>query len=585
MMYLLTIAFFACAAASLSGWGGLVLPHSDSWSRRFGAGALLVFMLVSAFGWSGCLTSGVLWAVLVAGVLLLVLPGAIRLPRGALWIGIAGVILLPLALLPPISRDAMSHHLLLARIWLVDGGITQPEWSQFFSYPYLTETLYALCGGTFGFDSSRVVSLLGFLAVCSIPVEYFLRQGSRRAALLSLVILLSIPELFRNATWSYSDTFLTFFSVLAYAEILRDDGSPVLAALWAGAAGCCKYNGALVILIVLVVLPFRFGRMKPGTWIACGAALLLTSAWWAVPNLVQWGNPVYPLLQGSLGPSAELSARGGEYLSSYGAFSVSGTGMVDYLLLPVKLSLYGQWDNPALFDGASGPMLLGGTLLAIALASRRRWKLLPPFAFLVLALALSGASIRTRYLLPGLAMLALPAAEAMSRAISSAGRTVRTLSVMLIAGCAVWSALAVSELYRLEKPWTFPDRDEYLTSNTDYYAFFMQCAPYVSSGDTTLFINMDRPFYFPGYARTGGYRLPVELLDMFWAGMSADEVLDSLAGQGVTLLAVDMVFTALNLLPELQAEGLTEWREFTAAGLTPLVTTDRYMLFRLRIAR
>jgi hypothetical protein len=230
-------------------------------------------------------------------------------------------------------------------------------------------------------------------------------------------------------------------------------------------------------------------------------------------------------------------------------------------------------------------MLLGGTLLAVALTSRRRWKLLPPFAFLVLAVALSGASIRTRYLLPGLAMLALPAAEAMSRAINSAGRTVRTLSVILMAGCAAWSALAVSELYRLEKPWTFPDREEYLTTNTDYYGFFMQCAPYVTSGDTTLLINMDRPFYFPGYARTGGYRLPVELLEMFWAGMPAEGVLDSLAGQGVTLLAVDMVFTALNLLPELHGEELSEWREFTAAGLTPLVSTDRFMLFRLRNGR
>jgi hypothetical protein len=582
MMYLWSAAFLVCAAASFSGWGGLVMPHSDSWSRRFGAGTLLVFLLVSSAGWSGWLTRGVLWAVLSTGMLLLLRPGAVRLPRGAGWIALAGLLVLPLALLPPISRDAMSHHLLLPRIWLTDGAISQPEWLRFFSYPYLVETLYAVCGGTVGFDSSQMISLLGFMAVCSVPVEYFLRKGSRKTALLSLVILTSVPELFRNASWSYSDTFLTFFSVLAYVEILREDGSPVLSVLWAGAAGCCKYNGLLVLLVVAAALPFRFGRMSFRTWITCGLAALLTSAWWAVPNLVQWGNPVYPLLKGFFGNSTELSARGTAYLAANATFSPAISGMADYLLLPVKLSLYGEWDNPALFDGASGPLLLGGALLAVALAGRRRRKLLPPLAFLVLAVAFSGTAVRTRYLLPGLAMLAVPAAEAVSTALSSGGRMVRAVTATLLAGCLVWSVLAVTELYQLERPWTLPGREEYLAANTDYYTFYRECTPFVTDTDTTLLINMDRPFYYPGNVITGSFRLPVELLDMFWTGMSADAVLDSLAGQGVTLLAMDMVYTALNLLPELHGEELLQWREFTARGLIPVVSTDRYMLFRLR---
>ena len=184
MMYLRSTLFLLLAGISLTGWGGLVFPRSGSWTRRFGAGTLLTFFIVSAAGWAGLLSGGVTWAVLLAGTLLCLLPGDARIPRGAVWIGLAGLLVLPLAILPPISRDAMSHHLLLPRIWLADGIITRPEWSRFFTYPYLVETLYSVCGGTFGFDSSRMVSLLGFLAACAVPVEYYLRKGSRKTAVL-----------------------------------------------------------------------------------------------------------------------------------------------------------------------------------------------------------------------------------------------------------------------------------------------------------------------------------------------------------------------------------------------------------------
>ena len=155
--------------------------------------------------------------------------------------------LLPLALLPPSSRDALIHHLYQARIWLEAGRILRPEWAEYFSYPYLTETLYSLAGGTFGFRISRVVSLVGFIGACSVASGFFLRRGRKVEAVLSVLILMSIPELLRNATWSYSDTFLVFFSLLAYTELQRDDGNPLLAILWAGAASCCKYNGLIVL--------------------------------------------------------------------------------------------------------------------------------------------------------------------------------------------------------------------------------------------------------------------------------------------------------------------------------------------------
>ena len=579
-MYLVSILFLLTAAVSMSGWGSLVLRGEGDWSRKFGAGVLVVFLTVTFAGWTGLLREPLLWGILAAGAGLWVRPGKFIIPAGLKWLALAGAILVPLAVLPPISRDAMVHHLMLPRLWLEAGRMVRPDWLAYFSYPNLVETLYAFSGGTFGFGVSRMVSLLGFLAVCSVPVGLYLSRGDRRTALLSLLVLFSIPELFRNATWSYSDSFLVFFSLLAYVELVDRKGSPLAAVLWAGAAGCCKYNGAVVLLTVCVLLPFFHRKMSVRTLLTCGAVALGTSAIWAVPNIIQWGNPVYPLFRGIFGPASELTSRGAEYLSA-NAFSSAVSGPLDYLLLPVRMSLSGKWDDASLFDGASGPLLLIGSVIAVAVAKGRRRKLIPPLVFLVVAVAIRGGALRTRYLLPGLAMLALPAAEAFANLLRSGISWLRVATAALIGICLLWSGSRLMDLYVLERPWELPGREEYLETNTAYYPFYTDCEGQLSDSDTTLLVNMVRPFYFPGPVRTTGHRVPVELLELLWSGADGATIANSLASDGITHIAMDMVYTSLNLTPELSGEEMERWREFAACRLEPVVASDRFVLLRL----
>ena len=261
IVFISALIFLLIAGISISGWGVLALPRLESWSGKFGAGSLLMFFLISAAGWSGLMTPAILWAILAIGTLLWIHPGRFSIPSGGLMIAFCGLLIFPLILLPPISRDAMIHHLYQARIWLEAGRIVRPDWSGIFSYPYLVESFYTIAGGTFGFRFSRVVSLLGFLAACSVLTGFFLRKGKRKTAIISLIVLMSIPELVRNASWSYSDSFLIFFSLLAYVELIRKKGNPVLAVIWAGGASCCKYNGFIVLVSVCILLPFFFKNM------------------------------------------------------------------------------------------------------------------------------------------------------------------------------------------------------------------------------------------------------------------------------------------------------------------------------------
>lgn len=580
MLILMYMAFLFVFAASLTGWGALAMPADREWPARFGAGSLVVFFLVAAAGWSRILVPGVLWVLLAAGLLLWARPGRFSRPPGILLISLFGLTVLPLVLLPPVSRDALIHHLYQARLWLETGGIVRPRWSGFFSYPYLTESFYALTGGTFGFRVSRAVSFIGFLAACSVPVSWFLRRGRKREAVISLLVLLSIPELFRNASWSYSDTFLIFFSLLAYMELVKEKGSPVMAVIWAAGAACCKYNGFLVLASVCVLIPFHFRGISRNRIITAVLGGLFISAWWAVPNLVQWGNPAYPLLRSIFGPADTLTARAADYFA-IAPFSSSLDGFLDYLLLPVRISLHGQWNDPALFDGAGGPLLLAGTIIAIPVLRGKRRKFALPLLYMLLTVAFKGAGLRTRYLLPGMAMLAVPVSEALSGLLDSSRPVSRYAIVLLMAGCLVWSGGKVVRLYEEERPWELPPDGSYLSRRLPGYDFFSQCDRFVTPGDTTLMVNIIRVFYYPGHAVFSDVRAPLDLVRMFWEGMEAGEVADSLRRAGVSHLAADMLLTSINVPPVLEDNELVEWRDFMSRCMTPLLSVDRFILFRL----
>ncbi|MEN8208870.1 MAG: hypothetical protein ABFR50_06435 [Candidatus Fermentibacteria bacterium] len=575
------LVFLFAAALSISGYGALLFPESQSWAGRFGAGTLLMFFLLSIAGWAGFLVPALLWGILAAGTLLWIHPGRFTMPRGGALIALCGLVLFPLALLPPVSRDAMIHHLYQARIWLDAGRIIRPDWSGVFSYPYLVESFYTLAGGTFGFNVSRVVSLLGFLALCSVPVGYFLREGRKKTAIISLIVLMSIPELVRNATWSYSDSLLVFFSLLSYLELLRKNGNPVLAVLWAGGASCCKYNGFIVLLSVCILLPLYFRNMSRKTVLYSVLAAFFTTAWWAVPNILQWGNPVYPLFQGIFGPDIPLSSRAAEYLAM-NPVSTSLNGILDYILLPVRISLHGQWNNPGLFDGASGPLLLAGTILAFPFVRNKRRKFLLPFLYMLITLIANGAAVRVRYLLPGLVMLSIPVTEAYGSFLSGRNRIMRTAALVLIGVCVIWSAEKILTLYEHERPWEFQDDETYLDEHAFYYDFFQKCELYISESDTTLLLNMNRPFYFPGYAVFDHAVVPLELMEMLWSGMESEEIVSILSDRGITHLAVDMLLTSINITPELSADQLEQWRRFVSFNLHPVLTVDRFILFRLK---
>ncbi|MBN1434967.1 hypothetical protein JW921_09415, partial [Candidatus Fermentibacterales bacterium] len=177
-----------------AGYGGLFFRR-DRLHLRAAAGMLLVYLAVSILGFLGLISPAALWTILLVGALLALRS---REDLAAAWADLRAPLLmamlvLPLAALPPVSRDAMNHHLFLPRLWLESGHLVRPGFCFVFSYPRLGESVYALVGGTVGFASSRLVSLSGFVLAGS---ALWTAAREWRRGILALVLLASVPEAF-----------------------------------------------------------------------------------------------------------------------------------------------------------------------------------------------------------------------------------------------------------------------------------------------------------------------------------------------------------------------------------------------------
>lgn len=562
------------------GWGTLMLPGL-SWSRRYAAGVVALFLILTVLGWMGALHRLALWPLIIAGMIFAARHPRRLMPASPLVLLVGAVVLLPLAGLPPFSRDAMNHHLYLPRLWLQHGAIFQPAWSRFFSYPYMTETLYSLVGGTIGFRASRLVSLSGLLAAGAAVSEAWGRH--RKAALLAPVLLLSMPEALRNATWSYADSHLVLFSVLAFVE-LGGKGKPAAmrALAWGSAAACCKYNGLIVLLLVCGSLLVQRWRVMERKMLLGGAVIVLVmSATWALPNLIGRGNPVHPLLEGT----ESVCDREAQLLRDWKVYGAALHDLEDVVLLPVRLSVSGEWDDPRRFDGSSGPLLLAGVLLALFLLRGSRLRLMAiPLLYLVIAQVSMGTAVRTRYLLPGLAMLSIPAARALDAAMGR-GRLLRLAILGLILACLAWTGTRVSRLYRREQPWKILTDEMYLEHRLPYLSFYRTAAGVVDEDDRTLFVNMgNRAFYFPSEVVYDPDRIPMGLLRMLWQGSTSEEMAEELAEDGIDYVAANMTLTSISMPSQLDGPEMERLRLFFAEKLQPRLSHGPYVLFGLNRA-
>lgn len=250
--------------------------------------------------------------------------------RIATVVGIAPFLLAMLlgSLLPSVDFDVNEYHFQGPKEFYQNGRISFLPHNVYTSFPFGTEML-TLLAMVLRQDWSRGAIAGKCVLMCFGPLTALAlyaagrRWFNPRVGLIAAFVYLTTPWVYRISTIAYVEGALCCYLFLALFAVMRGcDGIDVetergrgnsdwlLAGLFAGSAMACKYTGVVQVVFPMfaatVVLAEICRRRRRETRLserktvfravaAFVVGVLITIGPWLVKNLVETGNPVYPL--------------------------------------------------------------------------------------------------------------------------------------------------------------------------------------------------------------------------------------------------------------------------------------------------
>ena len=193
---------------------------------------------------------------------------------GTTWInglllGFLGVLIISIVVLswvPPVSKDALVHHLAVPKLYLEHGGVYEIPSMPFSYYPMNLDLLY-LIPLNFGQDIlPKFIHFCFALLTAGIIFGYLKPRTSRTFALLGVILFLSIPIIIKLSITAYVDLGVIFFSTASvfllfkWMKIGFRLGPLILSAVFCGLAMGTKYNGLVVFFLLTLLVPFLYSR-------------------------------------------------------------------------------------------------------------------------------------------------------------------------------------------------------------------------------------------------------------------------------------------------------------------------------------
>jgi 4-amino-4-deoxy-L-arabinose transferase-like glycosyltransferase len=348
-----------------------------------------------------------------------------------------------LSWVPPVSKDALVHHLAVPKLYLKHGGIYEIPALLFSYYPMNLDLLYIL---PLYFGNDIIPKFIHFafaLITAGIIFGYLKKRIDTLYAMIGTIFFLSIPIIVKLSISVYVDLGLICFSMAALMYFLKWIENHfklkylIVAAVWCGLALGTKYNGLILLFLLTLFVPFIYSRRVSGhisgntshqvKALGYGAVFMLVALLvfspWMIKNYIWTRNPVYPLYNQWFNPakvvpkpdSATQSTSGapaGSEVSKkpLGHFAIRniqyGESWWRIGLIPVRIFFEGQDGSPQYFDGRLNPFLfflpvfafIGlGKSLAIL---RTEKKIFLAFALLYLLFVFFRMDMRIRWIAP-----------------------------------------------------------------------------------------------------------------------------------------------------------------------------------------
>jgi hypothetical protein len=350
-----------------------------------------------------------------------------------------------LASTPPVSRDALTHHLAIPKLYLKQGAIYEMPYAKWSYYPMNLDLLYMI---PMYFGNDVIPKFIHFtfaLLTGALIYRYLKRRGESPYAILGVVFFLSIPVIVKLSINVYVDLGLIFFSFAALIYLfkwIQNDfklRSLVVAAIFCGIALGTKYNALISFFLLTLFIIFLYSRLSPATpgkqtkALAYGIVFMLITVSvfspWAIRNFKWTHNPLYPLYNSWFNPTqielpdidesrvvnnsnadanVQISPSNGKWTHFAIRKVVFNEKWWEIALIPVRIFFQGRDDDPKYFDGKLNPFLFILPFFAfIGIGSNDTQlqvekKTMLSFAVLFILLAFVQRDMRIRYVGPAI---------------------------------------------------------------------------------------------------------------------------------------------------------------------------------------
>lgn len=351
--------------------------------------------------------------------------------------------ILILASAPPISRDALIHHLAIPKMYLRMGGIFEIPSMHFSYFPMNLDLLYMLPLYFKNDIAPKYIHFLFAIMTAGLLYRYLKNTLNRTYGLIGALFFLTIPVIVKLSVTAYVDLGLIFFSWTCLYYFLKwYDTDFSLRYLFFSAIACglalgTKYNGLILLVIIAAMVPLaysfkknaRLSRAQYGVryknsfkGLGFGTVFVLVSLTlfspWMIRNTIWKQNPVYPLYQSVFNPPAPIIANDiiqKEKKPPRNAFwirkNIYNESFTQTTLIPIRMFFQGQDDNPKYFDGKLNPLLLFLPLMSVFYLQKKMHvirghrNILSTFAIVFTLFVFFKVDFRIRYMSPAIPAL------------------------------------------------------------------------------------------------------------------------------------------------------------------------------------
>ncbi|RJP75754.1 MAG: phospholipid carrier-dependent glycosyltransferase [Desulfobacteraceae bacterium] len=486
-----------------------------------------------------------------------------------------------LSSVPPVSRDALTHHLVVPKLYLEHGGIYEIPSIKFSYYPMNIDLLY-MVPLLWGNDIvPKYIHFLFALFTALLMYYYLKKRIGRLYGSLGALFFLSIPIIVRLSITVYVDLGLIFFSFASLIYMLEWGNQKFqfkflfFSSLCCGLALGTKYNALILFALISLLIPVVYSRSAPASSAKVYTATkysmffiliaLFFFSPWMIRNYLWKKNPVYPLYhQFFSSDKVEKKEEHGDGSGKIQSKKQIGSFAIRRIIyqeawwqtasIPVRIFFQGEDNNPKFFDGKLNPFLLMLPVFAFwgykdarcpTMALEK--KIMLGFSALFLVFAFFAQDIRIRYISPIIPPLVVLSMYGLHNLIERAGEK-RSLFqksfYYIIAGSIIcwmfWINLGyIIEQFRHVAPMAYltgqVDRDQYIENYRPEYAVIKYANRNLASDAKILSVFLGNRYYYSDHQMIFSFSVFAETVKK---SKSPEEILSALKQNGITHIMI-----------------------------------------------